>query len=359
MLSNIHNLQAFELKDSNLKRLHRYIGSEFYHDRTGEFDFNTLFYDIVITESATLLYCPKLLNLEKIIKESTFCIDNIERPFSIIRYSRYDCIKINQTGAKLSIKNQYFDCNWELRPFDVNRFAGKNCIVTMNKNNQLDWITDFVKFYIKHHRLDTIIIFDNASDAYQVSDLENCLTQTGVSDFLIVNTPFPYGPILANRNKSLCFLQTALLNLAKEKFLSQSNAVLSVDIDELVWTKNKTIFQMAQSSLLGVVLFKGEWRVTADNTATRHASHHYVDSTLPSCPTKYCYAPKKMLSWLGLSVHKIYLRRKHLRNILNFILTTSGAGYWHCRSISTHWKSLRDSNHAKLTVDNRFKHYFN
>lgn len=358
MFSKLHHLKYFTLEDSSLFRTHQYIDTDAYEGRKGEFDFNTLFYDIVVTESTTLVYCPKLLNLESLIKGSLFYMDDSLKAISIKHYSRYDCITINQTGSILRIKNVHFDQSWQLQPFDTTRFSGKNCIVTMSKNNHLEWIADFVQFYIKHHQLNAIVIFDNASDSYSLADLHNCLAQTGVEDFLIVNTPFPYGPILSNRNKSLCFLQTALMNLAKDKFFKQANAVLSVDIDELVWTKRKTIFQMAQSSLFGAVLFKGEWRISTSDRINMHVSHHFKDPMLSSCPTKYCYAPKKLRSWFGLSVHKIYLQRTHLRKAFNYMLTTGNAGYWHCRSISTHWKSPRDSNYAKLTIDSRFKQYF-
>jgi hypothetical protein len=359
MTQHILNLKSYSLQKTGLSRTHELLNTESYINRTGEFDFKTLFYDIVPSDSDIFLYCPKLFNLEKLVKESEFYIDDILQKICVKKCSRYDVIKIKATGNKLTIKNQYFNDSWDIQKFNAARFANKNCIVTGNKNNNLEWIADFVKFHIRHHQLDVIIIFDNNSDKYTLNDLAACLHKTGVNDFLIVAAPFPFGPILKDRNQSLCFLQTTLINLAKEKLLTLANAVLVIDIDELIWTKNKTVFQMAQSSLLGVVLFNGEWRFPANNTQPiTHQQHQYLDKEINPCPTKYCYAPNKITRFLELGVHRVYFKRTHLRNFINYLLLSTEVGYWHCFGISTNWKGNRAINTVDQKVDKLFSKHF-
>ena len=358
MQNHLVALQSYALNE-NFKRDHALLYTENFTQRTGEFDFNTLFYDIVMTESATLLYCPKLFNVETLITASTFIIDDKIQPINIKKCSRYDIIKIKSKGKKLTIQNALFNESWDLIKFDSMRFSGKNCLSTLNKNNKLEWIADFVKFHIKHHELDAVVLYDNGSTDYTLEALEKCLQETGISDFLIVSVPQPFGPILKDRNHSFCFLQTALLNLSRDKFFPMANAVLNIDIDELIWKKDKTIFELAQSSFFGFVLFRGEWRLTANNTQTiRHQAHNYLDPTEKSCPTKYCYVPTKIARWCQLGNHRLHLKRTLFRNIVNRLLENTDIGYWHCKSISTNWKYKREAPKTSLTIDQQFKRYF-
>lgn len=358
MSEHILQLDSYVLKEDH-RRDHQLLHTENYAQRIGEFDFNTLIYDIVITDSKTLLYCPKLFNFEKIITESNIYINNRPVRFKIKKKNRYDIIEIKETGEKLTITNSVFNKSWELKKFNYDRFLGKNCLSTLNKNNNLEWISDFVKFHIKHHGLDVIILYDNGSTDYTLNALEKCLRNTGISDFLIVNVPLPFGPILKNKDRSFLFLQEALLNLSRDKFFQLANAVLNIDIDELVWKQEKTIFELTQSSFFGFVLFRGEWRfVSPQVKKISHQAHQYIDPFEKSCPTKYCYAPKKIARWFQLGIHRLHLKRTLLRNLINYLLEDSRIGYWHCRGISTNWKYNRNIADTNLDVCKIFATYF-
>lgn len=355
---NLFSLQAYSLT-GGLKREHPLLHTENYTHRTGEFDFNTLFYDIVVTDVKIILYCPKLFNFEALVQSSIFLVDGEQQPFKIKKMSRYDVIEIKSTGKVLTIKNASFEESWALIKFDSSRFSGKNCLSTLNKNNKLEWIADFVKFHIQHHALDVVVLYDNGSTDYTLEALEQCLHATGISDFLIVSVPMPFGPILKNKDRSFCFLQTALLNLSRDKFFPMANAVLNIDIDELVWKKDKTIFEVTRSSVFGFVLFRGEWRFTENNALlTNHQAHCLVDPSEKGCPTKYCYVPTRIASYFQLGVHRLHLERTLFRNVINHLLETTKIGYWHCKGISTNWKYNREASRTNLITDQQFKRYF-
>ncbi len=358
MSLHIIRLDTMEL-GGDFKRDHPKLHSEDFEQGIGEFDHHTLFYDIVIKNNLILIYCPKLLNFEEIIRKSNFSIDGKSVKFKLKKFSRFDLIKIKSNGTILNISNQIFSKQWSLKKFDTNRFEKMNCLVTLNKNNKLEWISDFVKFHIKYHNLDCILLFDNGSSSYTTLDLESCLHKTGIKDYLIVTVPQPYGIISKSKNRCFSFLQPTLLNLAREKFFSDAGAVLSVDIDELVWKKEKSIFELAKSSFFGFVLFRGQWRFSKSNSKLhKHKDHKYIANETLNCPTKYCYTPNGISRWIPLSVHRLHPKRTHLRNLINYLLETNDAGYWHCQSISTNWKPNRILKNKNLKVDEKFISYF-
>jgi hypothetical protein len=359
MLPHIIKLETFEL-EGKLKRDHSKLHSDDLNKRVGEFDYTTLFYDIVVKQNSILIYCPKLFNLEAMIQNSFFSIDQKAVKFRIKRFSRHDVIDIKGSGSILEISNEVFNKSWQLNKFDCSRFKNMNCLVTINKNNQLEWISDFVKFYIQHHKLDCIVLFDNGSSDYNIQDLETCLQKTKIKDFAIVSIPQPFGMILENKDDSFLFLQPALLNLAKKKFFLEANAVLSIDIDELIWKKDKTVFEIATSSFFGFILFKGEWRFTAANLdSPRHKDHVFISKDQTGCPTKYCYTPRGIAHWFTLGIHRLHPRRTHLRNVINFFFKSKEVGYWHCRAITTNWKYQRNTKQEQSDKDKKFLEYFN
>ena len=59
-------------------------------------------------------------------------------------------------------------------------FAGLNTVVVMNKNNNLRWISDFLRFHIHHHRLEGMVMMDNDSTSYDLKELEDVIYSTGL-----------------------------------------------------------------------------------------------------------------------------------------------------------------------------------
>jgi len=169
----------------------------------------------------------------------------------------------------------------------------------------------------------------------------------GLNTLLVLEAPFTYGPNLKGsmRDGSLKwlqprgsgrarFLKPALMNLCKERYLSLAQGVLSVDVDELVYTSDgQSIFEKASNSWLQYVQFKGTWwDSTRTDDLVRHADHDVQRTDLRECPTKYCICPSGPLRNLSWAVHSLESPWR-----LPFVIIRS-AFYFHFRRITTNWK---------------------
>ncbi|WP_208348898.1 hypothetical protein [Pseudaestuariivita rosea] len=312
-----------------------------------EFDHDTLWYDAIGLGNRVRLVCPKLLNLQEIFRKGEVLLDGQPATARIRKYRRHDLIDIPCRSPASQIQIRYGD--WvgtsAVNPAMPDRLAGLNVHVAISKNNDLQWLADFARYHIHHHGLQAMVLMDNGSDRYSVQDIHATLSETGLQDVIVLDLPFPYGPRgikkMKRKNK---YLQTAMLNAVRFRFLSQARAVLQCDIDELVWSGGTSIFDIATQSALGYVQFPGEWRYPRDGTG--HAAHRYWLEGRAGCPTKYCIVPRGPLRRFSWDIHRL--------EGLPFgqFLKSRQAGYWHCAGISTNWKEWnRLHNQDKTNLD--------
>ena len=100
------------------------------------------------------------------------------------------------------------------------------------------------------------------------------------------------------------YLQTALLNSLRLRYLSRARAVLNCDIDELAYTPKTTIFDLAVKSPLAFVSLAVVWRYSkpADQDLIQHADHRLRHFALAEpCHAKWCIAPQGLINWFPLS----------------------------------------------------------
>jgi len=214
------------------------------------YDFKTLFYDAFYTASqgTVTLTAPKLLNLQKIISSGTFQFDDVIVSNKRLRKALgFDRLML-RTGFRpqvMRLKWQDLELSMPVRDDGAKEFAGLNCLVTVSKNNRLQWIEDWAAHHVHRQGVEAILFFDNGSDAYSPGEIASTLSGIdGLKTFKVVSVPFKYGPnALGKRWARGKFLQTALFNLARLSYLRESAATLIVDIDELVQTTGgKTVF---------------------------------------------------------------------------------------------------------------------
>jgi len=189
---------------------------------------------------------------------------------------------------------------------------------------------------VGEHGLQAMLLMDNGSDAYPPEAILDALADTGLHRAVVLKVPQPYGPPRTKtRSGAGKFLQPAMLNLARLRFLHRARAVLNVDIDELVWTRDGSVFDAAAGSMLGIVAFGGSWRYPALGSPPphRHADHLYPRPDARPCPTKYCLRPGSLIGRGSWDVHRLELP------LPMGLVRRQDLGYWHCRSITTNWKS--------------------
>ncbi|RYH09587.1 hypothetical protein [Tropicimonas sp. IMCC6043] len=303
------------------------------------YDRTTLWYDAVDHGHRIRLVCPKLMNLRRLLSPGALEIDGASaRICRIRRFRRHDIVSLERpAGAqRLTVRDGDWTASSGLSPDDSGIFAGLNASLHISRNNRLDWIADWARFHIAEHGLEAMLVMDNASDAYPPEAILETLSATGLKRAVVLKVPQPYGPVRSRTGGGGAkFLQPAMLNLARMRFLSRARAVLNADIDELVWSRRGSIFDAAVKSPLGIVAFDGEWVNPGPERREpyRHADHLHPEVGTSRCPTKYCIRPDGWRKRLGWDVH----RPESFPPLSS--IRSRDFGYWHCRAITTNWKS--------------------
>jgi len=319
------------------------------------FDATTLWYDAIQSEHILRLVCPKLRNFEREIKNGVFCINNkkVDR-VKIERFRRTDIISMQTPAPITSLKfsSKHIKIKSEVSRTDDNLTKDKNCAIIINKNNNLDWIKYFVKWHVKYHNLQCLVILDNNSSAYTNEDIKQTLKQTGLSSLVILNLPFLFGPASLGKpyhNREL-FLQSSAYNIAKFRFLKNARAVLCCDIDELVLPCKTTVFDETIMSRHGFLRFLGQYRFHNFESEKNvcHESSLYKNGEKNS-PEKWCIDPKGKYadySWSTHGLEKLLFERRFLTKKVNYI---------HCVNVTTGWKGKRKQPSDQLILDAKIK----
>jgi hypothetical protein len=249
---------------------------------------------------------------------------------------------------KLIIYNVLPESIIEIDGFDIKiqkrtpSFSSQKVIYTLQKNNSLDWIRDWVLFYKVNHKIDNFIIYDNNSDIYSIEMLDSLLDSLGIR-FLLVKVPFLYGPgafkvdqITSNWDSD--FLQYAMLEHARLSCFDESGIFLNVDIDEYVL--DISLFDKIINSNAPAICFKGIWTYIDKNIKNGIdgkqplLAHHSLLNKIEVCPNKWIANLSKLSRSSFLEVHTF-------RNQLGVL---SGDFYYaHMRGLSTGWKYARNA----------------
>lgn len=325
-------------------------------DYAEQYDSHTLIYDAIVrkAEERIVLICPKLLNLEPILRAARFRSQQGEHRIKrIIRRRRYDEVWLAGPPAPEALAVTIKDWRTDL-PLSREEtcFDGLNAMVAVTKNNRLEWLRDWARYHVAIHGLEGVLLFDNGSTAYAINDIQNALS--GIDELKavrVVAAPFPYGPLGKKRSKSMSkYFQTGMLNIARQRFLSRAAAVLQLDVDELVTPENgQSVFTAARNARFGFTAFRGHWvyakpAALASDAAPRHSDHVLRAAKPETCPYKYCIVPNGPLRSFGWEVHGV------AGKIGNRLAASNGFGYWHCWHINTNWKGHRREGVEKELV---------
>jgi len=236
-------------------------------------------------------------------------------------------------------------------------FAGRRVIITMSKNNRLEWITDWVRFHRDNHGADAVLIYDNDSTAYTSGELLSALSRVaGIERVVVVDWPFKYGPQGTLRGGWESFYsQHGQLEHARHRYLADAMSVVQGDVDELVVT-GESIFRMVERSVFGVLVYPGRWVLAPRNAATQDGPirHRDCDLVLPvrmerralmrrldanGCASKWSVVPGRCPSYAQWKTHQI-------GRWPAAYLPCRGAAYRHFRQINSSWKYDRNGEMA-------------
>ena len=325
----------------------KYLHSTYYET----YDTKTLWYDAIEDNGLITLVCPKLNNLEPVLKMGQFKVDGrkVQKP-KIRKFRRTDLVELPVSGpaTQIEFETADFTLNSKISKTEHDLFSGLNTLLLMNKNNDLEWIRDHIKWHMAHHGLEAVMIMDNNSDRYKSDNLIPCLKDTGLKQVALLKLPFTYGAfgITPFRFREL-YLQTSAYNISRLRFLQQARAVLSCDVDELLSPGPGSIFERALASRSGFVRVKGSMRYhDLENTSqmTHVGGYFRIGTKLDSAP-KWCIVPSgrfKGYNWAPHSLEKLLLERFYIDKSYEF---------WHFFHVSTNWQGNRESQIAGLSED--------
>lgn len=302
-------------------------------------DFDTLWYDAVrLAPGKVRLICPRLFNLRLLLNDASLTSKGhrvlVRRVRTFRRHDEVDLVGV--AADRLEVTLARWRAESGVSPDRTDHFAGLNVSLHLSRENRLEWIADWARFHVAAHGLEAMLLMDNGSRSYPPEAILEALAGTGLKRAVVLAVPQPYGPPRSKRHPGTAkYLQPAMLNLARLRYLSKARAVLNADIDELVWRRGGSVFDAAVESPLGYVSFAGAWRLPrpeADDPP-RHADHVLPRADGKTCPTKYCVVPAGPIGRRAWDVHRPDWALLPSRMVRRDI------GYWHCQAITTNWKA--------------------
>jgi hypothetical protein len=316
------------------------------------FDTRTLVYDAVEGKQRISLFCPRLLNLWPLLRDG-LRLDGATirlRRHRFLRFERLDLPK----GAKgvLSVEIDGLQLPLPVHSAAADLFAGLDTMITMVKDTPAQWIIDWVNYHMSAHGAGGLVMLDNGSDPDLMQETVIRLeAETSLTQIAIVSVPFPYGGNAGGRFVAPAkYLQVAMLNLMRARFLGQASGILSVDVDEFVQPMpngqpHRTIFDLARSGSLGCVSFVGQWAFAPTTTGPQpQRDHSHTDADHLCKSPKWCLVPGGLADRFVLAVHRP-------AGPLFALTSSTQTRYWHFRATTTGWKSPRFQTEIIGSVD--------
>lgn len=319
-----------------------------------QFDWDTLFYDVYRVGRYIVFQGPPLLNLRPHIEASDYFLRRLRGLFPrarLIERNRSSEYWVRETATHVTLDSPLGRHDIEVQPNHAERFAGRRVVHTLSRNNDIAWVLEWLRFYVKVHGADAVLLYDNASTDYASDDLRAAIARAFPEVVaVVVDWPFRYGPqggmagAVDGRETpwDSDYCQTGSLQHARFRFLGQARSVLNVDIDELVLSdRGRSIFAATEAARGGFTKFAGHWisATTPHGIAPgrgRHGDFWLMDAQeADRCPPKWCVVPAKTSAarhcW---SVHNLFGARRNRRLSGEF-------AYRHMRGISKGWKEAR------------------
>jgi hypothetical protein len=119
-------------------------------------------------------------------------------------------------------------------------FEDIGCIMTMQKNEPIHWIEDWIRYYNLEHNIKGFVIYDNNSDDYTVSELRDKLSNIDLDVIVhVVDWCMPHGPNTPSWDSD--FARYVMFEHFKYKYAWCSRYAINQDIDELLMIRDGNI----------------------------------------------------------------------------------------------------------------------
>ena len=344
---SIHTLSTIQLPaDKGYRRdtpKRTVVKTDTFWDR---YDTQTLIYDCYLDEKrqTLTLLLPRSFNFGPQLKKATFLADGSALPKPRWRkWRHHETLTFRGVASAQTLEIQIagLTLTAPIHPVD-DGLDGLNAIYTISLDNDLAWIKDWAHFHVQHHNLQAVVFFDNGSKDYTLQDIDDTLKSVpGIQAVRVVQADLPFGPLDEDctYRTDAKFMQVAMLNLARNRFMSRSRAMLNLDVDELLVSPTReNVFDATVNDFWGHLTFPGTWHYPDDDTTdVTHATHQRIRPNDKPCPGKFSLNPSGIFGAYSLQVHCLERINRKFR--------FAPARFWfiHCHGISTSWKYARTS----------------
>jgi len=240
-------------------------------DFEDQYDFTTLFNDVFWSDDANrvILIGPPLLNLLEDLDLRFVALPSGAECRPVHQRKHWmDQISLSVPAATTGIAIDCSSVRFIVAPQPnlASLFEGRRAIFAMSKNNNLEWIRDWARFYALEHGCDAVLLYDNNSDRYGVADIYAAIRSAHDGlEVAVVAWPFPYGVFDGRREISFnlwdsYYSQSTLFEQARRRFLARAKSVINADIDELALdVASRSIFEMVEQSQTGFLRYRHGW----------------------------------------------------------------------------------------------------
>lgn len=324
---------------------------EQYRDESydSKYDFKTVFYDCIISGQQLLLPGPPLMNFDQLLEEGKLTVSG--KPATAIQTSQLERNQLTTLtfdeplaeGDLLRFEHHSITpIETEIRRSWNDFFSGFNVLYTMQKDEELEWISDWAKYYSRIHNVNSVLIFDNGSSKYSLTELRDVVDKIPeIERVAVINWPFKYGPQGGSWDGKDApwdsdFCQIGAFQTARFRFLARANGMVNADIDELVVPLTKrTLFDSLAESDSGVIGYGGHWIENSSgdisvNSLPRFWEHALTKDRDAPCAAKWTGAPERWPDRAQPTAHFV-------RNI--DYLPSPDFYTAHFRALNSGWKS--------------------
>lgn len=301
-----------------------------------QFDDRTVFYDVFFNGDGSRLYAigPPFSNLGKYMKNLRLTVNGEKIKFRLqILPRKLICLEAKlkcQIKEINTVNISFEDFDWSRDiPFCRIEKTIPLALTTMQKDNQIHWILDWIRYYEKAFGVDQFIIYDNFSE-YQAQ-----LIDVLPDNVLVVHWNYPLGPTNSSTNK---FLHTGQINHSRLRF-EEVDTFLNFDIDELLVVHDAKVKAFIKK--FATVRFKG-YRVPYIVVKKERFSFSDFTKRKPQREKgakKYSFK-RKYIS--ANTVHKVIIdgiTARVFRSLFFKEIPVNQAYFLHYSAINTNWKA--------------------
>lgn len=226
------------------------------------YDGHTLAADVFATDTHLFFIGPPLLNLEQMAKNQKLIVDNQDLGTA---QDWQDKNRISFNRVETSTRSERVELEFGPEKFDVTPtaahldvFSNLNVVITLNRDNHLDNIRDWLVNMVRNHDVQAAIIYDNRSATYTKAELLSVMKSVpGLLNGFVIDWPHKYGNTGGPKQIwDSDFGQYMCWEHARWRFLQKANCVIISDVDEIpISSVGKTLVQHAEESKNGVFTY--------------------------------------------------------------------------------------------------------